>query len=395
MIIRKGCVFRLKPSKLQQNKLQTCVGHTRFVYNHFSAIQKHNYDNHLKLLSYSKLCKELTSLKNSSEFLYDAPSQSLQQGLKDLTEAISRHFDSLKKHKKDLNYEIVSFPGFRKKFTNDSFRFTSGFIIDQINSRILLPKLGWIKYRNSRKITGIPKNVTVSRNLNSWDISIQTEEEVPDQIHPNISNVIGLDLGVKNLITTSEGNYIKPINSYQQSQDKISKLNQALAKKKKGSIRRTHVLKKLQKAYKKSSNVRKDFINKITTLLSKNHGTIVIEDLNISRMLQNGTAELNKWILDQGWYEIKRQLKYKLLWLGGNLIEINPAYTSQMCNACGLIDSKSRVTRDNFLCVGCGNADCADLNAAKNIELKGSFELLAVGQTVNSALVTCVTAINS
>ena len=357
MLILKAFQFRLKPSPDIAQQFSQIAGSCRFVFN--KALGLHQKGSKF---SYTNSANLLPSWKQQEEtkWLKEPPSQALQQSLKDLEQAFIRHKTG------------SGFPNFKKKGKKDSFRIPQGFEIDQHNSRIFLPKIGFIRYYKHRNISGIPKNLTITRNLNSWDISIQTEQEVPDKIHKKLNNSIGLDLGVKNLLVSSEGTYIKPINSYQRNETKVSRLNQVLAKKEKGSVRRTYVLSKLRQVYGKIRSIRKDFIHKLTTKLTKNHGTIIVEDLNIQKMLETGSSSLNKGILDQSFGEIKRQLKYKLLWAGGQLIEVNPAYTSQTCNVCGVVDANSRVTRDKFLCTACGNESCADLNAAKNIKLKGS-----------------------
>jgi len=367
MLIRKSFVFRLNTSHEISQQFTKFSGCSRFVFNKALEIAI----NSASAFNYTKSANSLPSLKKENSWLSEPPSQILQQSLKDLEKAFK-------------NYRSGSgYPKFKKKNKKDSFRIPQGFKLDQDNSRIFIPKIGYITYRNSRRISGIPKNVTISKNLNSWDISIQTEEEIQDKIHKNLDNEIGLDLGVNNLITTSEGSYINPIKSYITNESKISKLNQILAKKKIGN-RRFHIINKLKKLYKRIGDIRKNYIHNITTKLTNSHGTIVVEDLNISRMLSKGSAELNKRILDSSFFEIKRQIRYKLFWAGGRIIEVNPAYTSQTCNVCGIIDKRSRITRDQFKCIACGNENCADINAAKNILKLGTDSAEAAGHAVKA-----------
>jgi len=364
MLIQKAFVFRLNTSHEISQKFAQFSGSCRFVFNKILETNTFNY---------SSACSSLLSLKKQYPWLNEPPSQSLQQALKDLNTAFSR-----------FKKGISAYPKFKKKNKKDSFRIPQGFKLDQNNSRIFIPKIGYITYRNSRRISGIPKNITISKNLNSWDISIQTEEEIQDKIHKKLNNEIGLDLGINNLITTSEGSYVNPIKSYITNESKISKLNQILAKKKIGN-RRFHIINKLKKLYKRIGDIRKNYIQNITTNLTNNHGTIVVEDLNISKMLSKCSAELNKRILDSSLYEIKRQIRYKLFWAGGQIIEINPAYTSQTCNVCGIIDKRSRITRDKFKCIACGNENCADINAAKNILKLGTDSAKAAGHAVKAS----------
>ncbi|WP_332637714.1 transposase, partial [Escherichia coli] len=125
--------------------------------------------------------------------LKDSPSQPLQQSLKDLERAYKNFFQ-----------KRTSFPRFKKRGQNDAFRYPQGVKLDQENSRIFLPKLGWMRYRNSRQVTGVVKNVTVSQSCGKWYISIQTESEVSTPVHPSAS-MVGLDAGVAKLATLSDG----------------------------------------------------------------------------------------------------------------------------------------------------------------------------------------------
>lgn len=337
-------------------------------------------------MNYNKLAGLLVEWKKNEEssFLGEAPAQSLQQTLKNLDKALREAFD--KKNPK-------RFPRFKKKGLGDSFRYPQGFKIDEKNSRVFLPKIGWVCYRNSRKIDGLPKNITVSENGGAWFVSIQTEIEVKSPKHPSFS-IVGLDVGVAKFATLSTGEIFEPVNSFKTHQKKLAKQQRRLAKKEKFSNNWKKQKRKIQKLHSKIVNIRRDYLHKTTSTLCKNHACIVLEDLNIVGMSKSakGTAEnhgknvkaksgLNKSIFDQGWFEFRRQLEYKQAWNGGEVITINPKNTSRTCAACGHTAKENRQTQSGFVCVECGHESNADLNAAQNI-LAAGHAVLACGETL-------------
>lgn len=145
--------YELMPNGRQQRQMRRFAGSTRFVFNKALALQKARYEQGEKKLGYAGLCKELTAWKRQAEtaWLSETPSQSLQQALKDLERAYANFFA-----------KRADFPRFKKKGRSDNFRYPQGFKLDQANSRLFLPKLGWLRYRNSREVLGTVKNVTVS-----------------------------------------------------------------------------------------------------------------------------------------------------------------------------------------------------------------------------------------
>lgn len=267
--------------------------------------------------------------------------------------------------------------------------------LDQTNNRISLPKLGWIRYRNSREVIGEVKNVTVIQSCGKWYVSIQTEYEVPEQVH-KAASMVGLDAGVTKLATLSDGSVYQPVNSFKASQRKLAMLQLQLSRKVKFSASWQKQKKKIQRLHSHIANIRRDYLHKVTSEISKNHAMIVIEDLKVSNMSKSakGTAErpgrniraksgLNRSILDQGWYEMRRQLEYKQLWRGGQVLAIPPAYTSQRCACCGHTAKENRQTQSKFVCQVCGYTENADINGARNI-LAAGHAVLACGGMIQS-----------
>ncbi|EAA4085120.1 transposase, partial [Salmonella enterica subsp. salamae] len=317
--------YELMPDGQQERKICRFAGSCRFVYNKALALQKERHEQGEKKLGYAGLCKMLTDWRNSAEtaWLADAPVHPLQQTLKDLERAYSNFFA-----------RRANFPCFRKKGLSDSFRYPDPkqIKLDQGNGRIFLPKLGWIRYRNSRQVTGEVKNVTVSQSCGKWYVSIQTECEVSAPVHPSTS-MAGLDAGVAKLATLSDGTVFKPVNSFQKNQKKLALLQRQLNRKVKFSNNWQKRKSKIQRLHSRIANIRRDYLHKVTTAISKNHAMIVIEDLKVSNMSKSaaGTVSqpgrnvraksgLNRSILDQGWYEMRRQLEYKQLWRGGQVL---------------------------------------------------------------------------
>ena len=281
-------------------------------------------------------------------------------------------------------------PRFKKRGQNDAFRYPQGVKLDQTNNRISLPKLGWIRYRNSREVIGEVKNVTVSQSCGKWYVSIQTEYEVTTPVH-KAGSMVGLDAGVTKLATISDGTVYQPVNSFKANQRKLAKLQRQLRRKVKFSANWKKQKRKIQRLHTHIANIRKDYLHKTTTEISKNHAIIIIEDLKVSNLSKSakGTAEqhgrnvkaksgLNRSILDQGWYEMRRQLEYKPLWRGGQVLVINSAYTSQKCACCGHTAKENRQSRSRFECLACGYKENADINGARNI-LAAGHAVLACG----------------
>ncbi|WP_142906954.1 RNA-guided endonuclease InsQ/TnpB family protein, partial [Klebsiella pneumoniae] len=315
--------FQLRPNGQQERDMRRFAGACRFVFNRALALQNENHEAGNKYIPYTKMTSWLIEWKSipDTQWLKDAPSQPLQQSLKDLERGYKNFFQ-----------KRAAFPRFKKRGQNDAFRYPQGVKLDQTSNRISLPKLGWIRYRNSREVIGEVKNVTVSQSCGKWYVSIQTEYEVADPVH-KAASMVGLDAGVTKLATLSDGTVYQPVNSFKASQRKLAMLQRQLSRKVKFSASWQKQKKKIQRLHSHIANIRRDYLHKVTSEISKNHAMIVIEDLKVSNMSKSakGTAErhgrnvraksgLNRSILDQGWYEMRRQLEYKQLWRGGQVL---------------------------------------------------------------------------
>ncbi len=375
---RKAYKFRLKTNQTLARQLAQFAGCARLVWNKALAFQKERLKAKQSCLSYAGLTKELTQWKKQEDlfFLKKVHSQALQQSLKNLSQALKQAFDKT---------NPKQFPKFKKKGQRDSFRYPQGFKIDSPNGRVFLPKIGWVRYNKSQEVVGEAKNVTVSKKGGHWFVSIQVEINIEIPQHPS-NSLIGGDLGVVRFLTLSNEKYYEPLNIFKKLKDKLAKLQKKLAKKEKFSNRWRRLKSKITKLHIRISDIRNNYLHKISSQLSKNHAIVIVEDLKIANMTGSakGTVEnpgknvkqksgLNRAILDQGWGEFIRQLEYKLTWNGGQLIQVNPKNTSRKCPKCSYISAENRKTQATFCCQ---QKDC---NYTANADYVGSLNIREAG----------------
>ncbi len=204
MEIRRAYKFELEPKVRERILFAQFAGCCRLVWNKALALQKELLEKKEGVLSYTKLAKELVAWKQELSFLKATHSQPLQQTLMQLDRAIKDGFD--KKSAK-------RFPRFKKKGQKDSFGYPQGFRVDQQNSRLFLPKIGWVGYINSREIIGTPRNITISKRGHKWFASIQVEYVIPEPEPPS-PTIIGGDRGIARFLTLSNGEFFEPLNAF-------------------------------------------------------------------------------------------------------------------------------------------------------------------------------------
>ena len=375
--IRKAYKIRLKTNSETESKLVRFCGSARFLWNKSLAMNLERLEKGQGILWYNELAFWLRLWKHSDEygFLKECPSQVLQQKLMDLDRAFRDCFDR--------KQPLKRVPVFKKKGRGEGIRFPQGFKIE--GRRIFLPKIGWVGFFWSCPIEGTIKNITVSARAGRWYASIQVEQELDIQKHPSASEV-GIDAGIKCFAAFSDGTLVKGVNSFRKHENALAREQQGLARKEKGSQNWKKQKGKISRLHHTIANVRSDFLHKLSTEISQSHAKVYVEGLNIRGMSASarGTIEepgrnvgaksgLNKSILDQGWFEFKRQRDYKLDWKGGQLVEVEYRYTSQKCSSCGHTAVENRQSQAVFKCLVCGYETNADVNAARNI--------LTVGQT--------------
>jgi len=367
-----------EPKPKHIDHIALALGANRFVWNKLLAMNLYRLANGLPILWYFEMAWFIQLWKQSDEysFLKGAPSQSLQQTAKALDRAFRDAFDK--------NQPFKRIPTFKKKGRNEAgIRYPQGFSVDENNCVFRLPKLGRVKYRNSRKIEGTIKNVTISKKYGKYIISVQTELEVKQPRHGSTS-AVGVDMGIAYFATLSTGEHVIGKNSFKQMPEKLAKQQRKLAKKTKFSANWHKQKAVMTRLHTRIADTRKDFLHKASTRISKNHAMIVVEGLKISDMTKNskGTADnpgkkvaqksgLNRSILDQGWGEFRRQLEYKQAWRGGILLAVPPHHTSQTCPCCKHASKENRLTQAEFVCVECGFSENADIVGAINVLARG------------------------
>jgi len=364
---------KLKLTKAQEERISSWIGACRLVYNMGLEIKKETWKNKQQNVSAYDLMKQLPEIKHI-DWIADVPSQSLQNSLERLDKSYKNFFRNFKSG--------GGFPKFKSKRDYKSILLKSSEL--KPNNKIKLPKLGEVSFfKDKSPIVGKIKTVQIVIEPTGFFICIVCDEVSKNISNPDESQVIGIDMGVANFCSDSNGNFIENPRYFKKHEDRLRIENRSLARKKRGSNRWKKQVKKLSLLHHKIANIRKDFLHKESTKMAKNFHTIYVEDLNISNMskrpkpkqdengkfIRNGASAksgLNKSILDAGWGMFRNILEYKT-----NVVRVDPKYTSQKCNECGEKDSKNRLSQSEFVCLSCGHISHADTNAAKNILSKG------------------------
>lgn len=374
MLSRKGHIYRLMPTHEQAAVLGRWVGAARFVYN-LCLDQRRDWWRPGRTFNYASQCREITALRAGVDWLRDVPVHALQQAAKDLDRAYQNWWSGRARA-----------PTARKHGANDAVRFPdpATFAFRRLSRRlgeVKLPKMGWVRLRWDRAIPGTVKNLTVARRAGVWTVAAQYEVEVPEPA-PSRLPAVGIDRGVAVFAALSTGAMIAPVNAGKRALRALARAQRKLARKKRGSTNRREQVRHIARLHARVANARKDFLHKASTIVAQNHGTVVLEALEVRNMVRSaaGTAEapgrnvrakagLNRSILDQGWSAFRVMLGWKLAERGGRLVEVPAANTSRTCAACGCVDAESR-NGLRFRCTTCGHEAHADTNAARAILLR-------------------------
>jgi putative transposase len=356
--IYKSYKFKLLPNEEQKILLNKHFGSVRFIYNHFLYQKQQQYLETKKSDGYNKQASILTEMKKKDEYewLKEINSQTLQYNLQQLDDSFKRFFKGKSK-----------FPKFKRRKGKNSF--TVPQFVSIVNNHLKIPKFkNGVKLIQHREINGIIKRATLSKTpTNEYFVSILVEENY--QPFEKTGAVVGIDLGLKDFIVTSDGVRYKNKKHFNKYQRKLKKAQQHLSRKQKDSKRFEKQRLKVAKIYKKTTNTRLDLLHKISHDLVKNNDIICIEDLNIKGMIKN--PKLSKHIQDASWGEFIKQLKYKAEWNDKEIVTIDRFYpSSKTCNHCGYVKNDLNLSERSWTCKN-GHVLDRDLNASINILNEG------------------------
>jgi len=336
--------------------------------------------------------RELTELRAEHGWIREVPTDLQQALLRSLDVSWQRFFKSLSRR-----------PRFKSRTKGDwaTMRTDAASRFEVRRKKVRLPKLGWVRLRSHRRTEGRPISIAITRDVDQWFVSVTCEltEAVP--FHAHAESRVGIDVGICNVVTDSDGVRHANPRHLDKALELLSRAQRQMARKRKGSNRRKRAKMRAAKAHRRIRRQRADFLHNLSHSYTKSHGVIVVEALEVRSMSRSarGTVArpgtnvsqktgLNRAILDAGWGELRRQLRYKAERAGGTVVEVPAAYTSQACSVCGHVSEDNRVTRAAFLCVACGHADHADVNAAKNILALGTSR--TPGATPGAARGGCI-----
>ena len=366
----KAYKFRLYPNDNQKILINKTFGCTRFIYNHFLNKCKEE-----KFIKAYDMCKELKELVLDYPFLKEVDSMALRCSIFNLEDSYKNYFS-----------KRSAYPSFKNKFSKQSYRTNcitsvyknkkySNIEIDIKEKMIKVPKLGLVKirgYRNLNELTDRIINITIEKEkTNKYYVSVITkkEEEIPKKITP--TSIVGIDLGIKDLVVTSDGEKYPNPKEINKREKRLKRMQRKLCRQVKGSNNYNKTKEKIARIHSKIKNSRKHNIITIANKIVKEHDIIVSEKLNVKKMSSN--HKLAKNILDAGFNKICELLKWKAKLLGKYYYQVDTYYpSSKICSHC---DSKTEITNDlkvrMWECENCGNTNDRDINASINIMFEG------------------------
>jgi putative transposase len=353
----KANKYRLYPNDSQKELLAKNFGCVRFIYNLALNRKIETYSATGINLSRYELQAQLISLKAEHGWLKEVNSQSLQYALLNLDSAYSNFFKGR-----------ANFPKFKKKSNNQSFHCPQKVSVK--NNRLYIPKFkSGIEMIIHRPLSGVVRNATISKTpTNKYFVSILTETgvSVPDKASVDKKTAIGIDLGIKSFAVLSDGTEFDNPKYLRNSLKRLKVLQRRASHKLKGSNNHKKANYKVAKLYEKVTNQRRDFLDKVSNVITKQYDTICIEDLSIKNMVKNHHLALS--ISDAGWGMFVDFLEYKSEWRGKNLLKIGRFEpSSKTHNKCGYINKDLNLANRIWTCPKCGDMVFRDKNAALNI----------------------------
>ena len=365
-VINKTYRFKIYPNKEQEVLLNKHFGCSRFVYNYFLNKRKEQYQKDKKSDNYYAQAKTLTDLKKQEDtiWLKEVNSQTLQFALRSLDTAYVNFFRG-----------NTQFPKFKSRKHKNSFTVPQFGKLE--DGKIILPKFkDGVKVKLHRKVKGKIGKMNITRtSTGKYYVSIFTEQEIEQP--PKTNKQIGIDLGLKDFVITSNDKKFKNNRYTKKYAKQLRKAQQHLSRKQKGSNGFEKQKLKIAKIHEKITNCRLDTLHKVSYQLVNENDLIVCEDLNVKGMIKN--HKLSKHIADASWGNFVTLLQYKCNWYGKELVKVNRFYpSSKTCGDCGWINQELKLSDREWTCNSCGVVHDRDVNASRNI-LKEGLKILGQG----------------
>ena len=355
--------IELKPNKAQAEFFQQCAGTARFIWNRSLAQWKQEYEVGGKPSAYG-ICASLTTAKREDpllEWLNDIPRAVLDNSVLNLGTAFKNFFRKLKQGDKK------AYPNFKRKGIKEGFNPWYGGRLHLSGKNIKIPRLGWVRMRETLRFSGRLIQGVVSQTAGRWFLAITIELSEPPQKARTGESQTGVDLGCSTLATLSTGDKIEGPKPLKKLFKKLQRLSRRLSKKQKGSNRGSKAKQKLARLHYRISNIRKAAIHELTTRLILENKVIAIEDLCVKGMQKLKTVARS--LVDQSFYEIRRQLDYKSRLYGSEIVVVSRWFpSSKMCSNCGHIKDKLALSERTYQCKVCGFVLDRDINAAINLK---------------------------
>lgn len=366
VLLRKGICYRVYPTPAQAKRLLAWEGALRFLWN--LALEQRKLglarprDERIFPTAFDQI-NQLTELRAELPWLADVPRNVCTQLLVELDKAFQRCFRRLARA-----------PRFKRK-GRDFLGLTEPHPkVWRLDGSVLrFPKLGNLKTVVHRSLEGKPKSCTLRRDGDQWFVSILCEQEVAEPA-PRLEPVVALDRGVRHLVADSDGRLVPNPSHLERALKRLARAQRVVSRRQKGSKNRQKAIARVTQLHRKIRRQREHALHELSSAYAKNHGTVIVERLQIANMVQVRSS-LARRILDAGWGRLVEMLRYKLAWRGGQLVEVPAAYSSQTCSACGHVDASSRRV-EAFRCCSCGYSDHADLNAAKVLKSRANRSAL-------------------
>lgn len=360
--------FRMRPTRAQEQALLRQAGARRWVWNWGLARRQAYFAEHSKSIPAAQLSVELTALKTCSEtaWLREADSQALQQTLADLDRAFKNFFE-----------KRARFPRFKSKH-RDAPAFRIPQRVKVADGRVYVPKIGWVRIRQSQAIDGTTKSATFKRDAcGRWFVALVAAFTMPDVTLalPALAKSVGLDAGLKDFAVLSNGERTAAPRFYRKAARKLRRAQRVFCRRQPGSKRRAKAKQCVARVHQHLSDQRRDFLHKLSTNIIRRFDAVFIEDLNLKGLAR---TKLAKSFNDAAHGEFRRQLEYKSLWNRKHLVAVGRFFpSSKTCHECGAVNDALTLSDRQWVCV-CGTVHDRDHNASLNIREEG-LRLLAAG----------------